>query len=170
MAERAFQAVTGEAGLADMAVRMAQAGAPQVPLIRAALEEGLNVAMVQPRGRVPLRFLDPVRHPGPLVVVLGGDGPVAAGPDAFPQALRLLRWARAIMVHGAGGDPRHYTLVVQAARVVRRVLVVECTSADMPAWMALRATHAPETATLGIAVRPGDTHPNWTAPAGTVVQ
>lgn len=162
--------ITG-ARLADLAVKATQAGADwHLPLFRAALRGELAFAIVPPGARLPLRMLDPVRHSLPLVVVLSGDGLVPAGLGDFAQAHRLLRWARFILLHGAGGEAFHYEVATEAARQTGRVLVVETTSGLLPAWIALRLRLAADTPSLVVATKPGVIHPCEAAPAGTVMQ
>lgn len=162
------------AQMAEAILRMEQAGAAwHVPLLRAAMAGDLRLAFVPPGSRLPLAMLDMRRHPRPLVVVLAGDGGTGgpAGPDAFPQARRLLLWARYALLHGAGGMAWHYTLAAEAAARFRRVVVAETTGAALPAWIELKAAVAPDTPSLAIAVPPGrPAHPLCTAPAGMVVQ
>jgi hypothetical protein len=52
-------------------------------------------------------------------------------------------WAKVIIVHGAAGDIAHYEFTCVLAQRHRRVLLVECESAALPAWTALAtAAHA----------------------------
>lgn len=160
------------AQLAEAIWRMEQAGAGwHVPLLRAVLGGTIRAVFVAPGSRVPRSLLDMSRHPRPLVVVLAGDGGGPAEPDAFPQARRLLRWARFIILHGTGGEASHYALAAEAAIQARRVLLVETTSAALPAWFAAKSEVAPATPGIGWAVPPGKpAHPINGAPAGTVLQ
>lgn len=140
-----------------------------MPLLRAAMAGEIRFVMVCPAGRIPLRILDMERDRKPLLVGLNGDGGGPATPDAFPQAQRLMRWARCIVLHGAGGEAVHYQCAVEAARVVGRVLIAETTATVLPDWVALKAQIVPKTPGLVIAARDG-LHPVETVPAGTVVQ
>ncbi len=160
------------AQMAEAVRRMEQAGAGwHVPLLRAVMAGDLRAAFVAPGSRVPLSLLDMTRHPRPLAVVLMGDGGGPAEPAAFPQARRLLRWARFIVLHGAGGDAWHYGLAAAAAARFRRVVIAETTSAALPAWFALKAEVAPATPGIGWTVPPGQpAHPINAAPAGAVLQ
>jgi hypothetical protein len=158
--------------LAELIARMEAAGAGwHVPLIRAAMAGALNVVFLPPGARVPRDMLDTTPPRLPLAVVLAGDGSTPSPPDAFPQARRLLRWSRFIVLHGAGGLPWHYALAAEATIHWRRVVIVETTSALLPAWLAMRMELAPRTPGMGWAVPPGKgQHPRETAPAGTVLQ
>ncbi|MFT8247252.1 hypothetical protein [Roseomonas sp. BN140053] len=109
-----------------------------VPLIAAALAGDLRVLVLSPGGRAPVRLLDHACPP--TVVVLGGDpGPrvLTPGPEAFPQARRLLAWSAYTMLHASGGQEEHYSAVVEAARLVRRVLLVETATDQEDAWREL---------------------------------
>ncbi|MGK7870973.1 hypothetical protein [Falsiroseomonas sp. E2-1-a20] len=163
--------INDTARLAELAVKLQQSGAAHpLPLIRAAMAKELAFVMVAPGGRIPLRVLDPMKHPLPVVVVLGGDHAEPAGPDDFPQTRRLLRWSRATMLHGAGGEELHYAAAVSAARAVGRVLIAETCSVHLADWIALAKAVAPHVATLVIAPKPGTSHPYEAAPAGVVLQ
>lgn len=167
-----LRTVTDPAKIAELIVRYQQAGDDcHLPLFREAMTGRLDVVMVTPRSRVPHRFLDPLKQRKPLVVILGGDGVVPAGPQDFQQANRLLNWCRFTMLHGAGGLPFHYQCAVQAAHLLHRVLVVECSGARLPEWVAAKEAVTPRTPGLIIAVPEGQPpHPSETAPAGTVLQ
>lgn len=89
---------------------------------------------VLPRGRVPREAL---WSTAPTVAVIGDDAGLSSGPADFPDAERLLAWARRVMIHAAGGTTRHYDWVVAAARIHRRVLLIETNTAGEPAWMHL---------------------------------
>lgn len=164
--------ITSAGLMSDMAVRLAQAGAPwHGPLLRAAMVGDLRLCMVPPGSRLPLSVLDMERDRRPLVVVLHGDGLQPCGPEGFPQSRRLLRWAGFALLHGAGGLPFHYQIAVEAARETGRVVIAETTGALLPEWVALKVAVAPTTPGLIIAVPPGKpAHPCETAPAGAVVQ
>ncbi len=156
--------------MAELAVKLHQAGAGwHGPLLRAAMAGELRLLMVPPGERIPLRLLDPMRDPRPLVVLLSGDGIKPVGPEGFPQAARLFRWARFLMLHGAGGEAAHYELAADAARATGRVVIAECIAAHLPDWLAFRAAHVPRTPSLAIEARDG-LHPIHTAPAGAVMQ
>lgn len=150
--------ITTPAGISRAAIAMRKAGDTwHGPLFRAAMVGELNVGIVIPGERTPDRFLNEAEKP--VVIVLGGDGKRGAGPDEFRNLWRPMKWARAILLHGAGGEERHYDKAVTAARIVRRVLVVETDSAHLPAWVEARIRLAPGTPTLIISTRPEVVHP-----------
>jgi hypothetical protein len=143
-------------------------GAFLLPLYRAALAGETRVLTLLPGGRVPQRMLE---HTAPnTVIVLSGDpglGHDTPSPDAFPQARRLLAWAASTMIHAAGGQAGHYAAVVDAVRLVRRVLLIETATAQEDAWRDLaRAEHERRERvgralpTLVVSARPlGGVHP-----------
>ncbi len=73
----------------------------------------------------------------PTVALLGDDPGCEGGyggPDAWACANKLGRWARAVLVHGAGGEAQHYAEATRAALKVGRVALIETTSANARAW------------------------------------
>lgn len=140
-----------------------------VPLFRAVLAGEIALAALAPGERIPLSALDPTRLRRPLVVLLGGDGGAdgrtSVGPEAWSQARRLLLWSRWTMIHAAGGEAWHYAHAAESARYVRRVLIAECGSATLPAWLAMRDAVAPSCPGLVVQCRPGDHHPKLPAEA-----
>ena len=158
--------------MADLAVRLTQAGAHhQVPLIRAAMAGKLRFAFILPGTRLPLRLLDAATDPRPFAVILAGDGPNSAGPQDFPQARRLLRWAGGIILHATGGLPEHYALAAGATMVLRRLVLVETCTARESEWCDLAVSLAAYTPTLRITVRPSaPPHPSFTMPVGEWLQ
>jgi hypothetical protein len=127
----------------------------QLPLLRAAEMGLVRLIFAGPQQRFPLSLLDMQKHPQPAIVTLGGDGFNAIGPEGFPQALRLMRWAGYIMMHGAGGEPWHYAMAVEAALLWRRVLFVECRGDHLQAWIDLKQRIAPAAKGVVWQVPPG---------------
>ena len=81
------------------------------------------------------RFAGQCRRPA--LVVVGADDGLGDGPEAWRLAGRMLRWAKAVIIHGAGGAIREYELAVVVAQRHRRALLIECEGAALPAWEAL---------------------------------
>ncbi|MCX7371246.1 MAG: hypothetical protein NTW56_02200 [Alphaproteobacteria bacterium] len=158
--------------IAAQIVRLEAAGFTHaMPLLRAAAAGALHLVALPPGARVPLRLLDATRQRKALVVLLGGDhGLIQHGPEAWPQSRRLLAWSRWTLLHGAGGEARHYALAAQATCLFGRALIAECSSHHLPAWRALREEVAPRTPGMIVECRPGDCHPRLGAPAGAVLQ
>ena len=160
------------AHMAEMVMRLQQAGAAHhVPMIRAAMAGTLRFAVIFPGSALPLRLLDMARERRPLAVILADDGDKPTGPDGFPQARRLLRWATSIFIHATGGQPIHYAVAAQATVLVRRVLLIETGIAHQDAWCDLRRAVAPRTPGVVLTVPPGAApHPHLAVPAGEAVQ
>ena len=109
-----------------------------VPLLQGALASDYRFAFAMPGGRLPTQIFHPGRPS--TVVVLSGDpdpGIPTPPPEAFPQAIRFVRWSDAVVVHAAGGLPEHYSWIAEAARSTRRMLVVETGTAAEGAWVGL---------------------------------
>jgi hypothetical protein len=107
----------------DMIVRTQQAGEEfRLPLMRAARDARLNLVMVHGGDRVSKAALHFRR---PTVIVLLDDLPTATGPDRWPQARKLLRWAHRAMFHASGGERQHYAAIAKAAEETGRALLVE---------------------------------------------
>lgn len=140
-------------------------------LYRAALAGDLAAVLeVAPRGRVSR---DMLWTNAPTVAVINDDGGLSCGPQDFPDAARLFAWARRVMIHAAGGEAVHYAWTVEAARIFRRVVMVETTTLAEPAWMALaererdrREAEGIEPFGLLLIQVPADKPPHPVVPAG----
>ncbi|MDI3307831.1 MAG: hypothetical protein QJR07_12085 [Acetobacteraceae bacterium] len=120
---------------------------------------------------MPGRLLDTARDRRPFAVILADDGDNPTGPDGFPQARRLMRWAASIFIHATGGQPIHYAAAAQATVLMRRFLLIETDTAHEAEWCALRRAVAPRTPCVVLTVPPGAApHPHLAVPAGGVVQ
>ena len=64
----------------------------------------------------------------PALIVVGDDGEIPVGPEAVPQLARLARWARLVIVHGAGGRVEEYEQFVAQTLTLDRLLVIECSA------------------------------------------
>lgn len=160
--------LTSREGMADLVMRFEQAGAGHlVPLVRAASAGALCFTLTTKGDPVEERFLN---LPQPTVVVLGADHAGAFGPEGWPQATGLLRWAHRAVIHAAAGQPEHYALIAQAAVRFRRVLVIECEGNQAGSWRELAQEVAPKLPVLNILPKPGEVHPRLSVPAGTVLQ
>ena len=141
------------------------------PIYRAALAGDLGaIVEVLPGGRVPREAL---WSDAATVAVIADDAGLSRGPADFPDAERLFAWARRVMIHAAGGEAFHYEWTVKAARIFRRVLMVETTTAAEPAWMALaererdrREAEGREPFGLLLIQVPADKPPHPAAPGG----
>jgi hypothetical protein len=86
-----------------------------------------------------------ISHGQSAVVVVGADDGMSDGPEAWPLAHRMVRWANSIILHGAGPELIHYQLAVAGAVQHGSLLFIECESAALPAWesLILAARHRP---------------------------
>lgn len=103
----------------------------------------------------------------PAVVLIGDDDYADRGPAAWRIAERVIRWAAAVTLHGAAAELAHYEAVIFAAQITGRAVIVECSSATLPAWVDLvkQAPHRPRTLIL---TPPNGVHP--VAPARSQMQ
>jgi hypothetical protein len=83
----------------------------------------------------------------PAVLLIGDDDYQNRGPTRWKVAGRAIRWSRFVLVHAAGAKPEHYQSAVEAAQIVKRVLVIEASFATLHDWTMLvrRAPHGPAT-------------------------
>jgi hypothetical protein len=148
----------------------AQAGEPaMIPLFRG-VREGLISAVWNVRGtQVEPSVLDLKRRP--TVIVVGDDDYRSTGPSGWPQAARLMRWANALLLHGAAGEPEHYGLAVAAAVVRKRMLFVQTSSSRLAEWDAFaEGLCAADILALAIAPRRESAHPVRGTPTGKTTQ
>lgn len=138
----------------------------RVPLLRAARDGALSFAMAENGRAVPASFLKPSR---PRLVILADDHPGAAGPDAWPQARELMRWAHSAVFHAAAGDPFDYAMIAGATVACGWLLLVEMELRHMQAWGRLAECELPRLNLLRIEPKDGQ-HPIQGAPAGAVLQ
>ena len=146
--------------LAAAIVASAQAGAiGQAHLLRALLHGRIAYLPLMPdtSSRTFKMFAHSVSD-RPAVALIGDDDGMDRGPAGWTQAARAVRWARAILLHAAGAEIAHYEGAVEAAEIVRRVTVIECGPATLPAWTALALAVPHHPSTLIICPR-GGVHP-----------
>ncbi len=97
----------------------------------------------------------------PALALLGDDDHATPdGPDTWAVAPRVLRWARFIVVHGGAGRPEHYEHVLALTAVHRRVVMVECSSANIAAWQAAAEQWAVSARGLTMQPPAGCPHPS----------
>ncbi len=101
----------------------------------------------------------------PTLVLIGDDDGDDTGPDGWPMARRLLRWARVVVLHGTGAERWHYETTVNTAELHGQVLMVECSTATLPAWMEATRRWAPNAGVQVLRVPPGTpAHPTHSTP------
>lgn len=141
--------------------RMQTAGADhRVPILRA-LYRGEIAHLELGRGGSTSafkRWAAAIQLPG--LALLGDDDHAAAdGPDTWPIAHRVLRWARFILIHGGTGDASHYDYAVELARQYRRLVMIECSSANIAAWESAASRWCAGAEGLVMRPPPGVVHP-----------
>ena len=162
--------LTTRGQMATAAVQLRQAGDDHHgPLFQAAMRGELRFAIILPDGRFPKHLLGGDRLP--CALLLSDDADVSFGPARFPQARKLFRWARRIILHAAGGEPEHYAIAVEATVACGRLVLVECASGEREAgWLGLIKAVAPRTPLLRITPKGGGAHPTFMVPAGVTRQ
>jgi hypothetical protein len=73
----------------------------------------------------------------PAVVVIGDDNGMERGPAGWAITDRVLNWARAIMIHACGAEIVHYDTAIMTAEFTHRMLIIECGTATVDAWLRL---------------------------------
>jgi hypothetical protein len=120
----------------------------QAHLLRA-LYTGRIAFLPMPAATSTTKFKDWARTTTgrPSVALIGDDDGWDAGPSGWRTADRALRWARSVLIHAAGAEVHHYEAAVIAAELIHRVLIIECGSATLDAWVQLvrAAPHRPVT-------------------------
>ena len=110
----------------------AQTAPEKLPVARAFAAGQIGIVEV-PRSAP---FPPEPRHPTskPILAIIGDDDYASTGPKGFPGVKRFCYWARAAIVHGAGGQPEHYEEAVRATRAVRHVVLIETDAAHISEW------------------------------------
>lgn len=159
--------LTSSAAIAEtIALSEAAGEAFRTPLFRAAAAGVLAIATAVSGTPIPARILKQ-RHP--TTVLLADDHPGAIGPDTWPQARKLARWAPLVALHATGGQAEHYQMFAQATVHYGRLLIVEIELQHLAAWQDLMLLEHRPGEILCITPRPGGQHPVSPAQAGEVV-
>lgn len=109
-----------------------------LPLLAATYNDQLSLVCAGRGGAaVPLKALDRARMPA--IVLVGDD--VAdgfdVGPSGWPGAKRIMRWARAAIIHASGGQREHYAQFVELTLLHRKLLVIETGTSRACDWLKL---------------------------------
>jgi len=70
----------------------------------------------------------------PTVVLLGDDDGASSGPAGFRSWRRLKSWAGCGLIHAAAADVETYTVAIAMAVLQGRLVLIETSSAQEPAW------------------------------------
>ena len=113
----------------------AQLGPWAMPVVEAIRDGHIAVTFLCRGDRAPLA--DMRRTPKPMLLWIGDDDEQSTGPDGWRAALPATRWARAALIHAAGGETAHYAAAVAGAILTGRLLLVETSITHAPAWAKL---------------------------------
>ncbi|WP_198374056.1 hypothetical protein [Neoroseomonas rubea] len=131
------------------------------PVLRA-IRDGQIVCVVIKRtaGEEAMSLRHIANHPLPALIIMADDDHASSGPARFPAARKALRYARAHMIHAAGGQPSDYALAIQAAMAQRSCCLVETDAAHLDEWARFAARAALPRRVPTLLVRPTDgVHP-----------
>lgn len=110
-----------------------RAGSPIAVLVPA-IGAGLTVGVMNKRD-APVSMPQLRAIVGPVLALLGDDDYATTGPTKWISAPNLLRWADAVVIHGAAGIDDHYREIASGALAIGRVLMVETSSAFLIPWL-----------------------------------
>lgn len=145
--------------------RLQAAGAGhRVPLLQAVLHGRIaHAELHRATSAGYLKRWAALAPPLPALALIGDDDHATpAGPDTWPIAPRAFRWARFVLVHGGAGHPAHYERAIALAAIHRRVLMVECASDSIPAWLDAAERWGNGAHGLVMHPPPGRPHPSLT--------
>ena len=131
-----------------------QLGPFVLPVLDAALAGRIEIVRPLRSSRAPMSLLR--RADRPVVCWIGDDDDASTGPEGWRSAAQVTRWARAALVHGAGGEPQHYEAAVLGAEQHGRFLLIETSSRKVPGWLRMLS---PEKSVLIVVPRFGVEHP-----------
>jgi hypothetical protein len=131
----------------------------QAHLLRA-LYTGRIAFLPMPADTSTTKFKDWTRGTAgrPAVALIGDDDGCEAGPSAWRTADRAVKWARSVLIHGAAAEIHHYETAIVAAELIHRILIIECGSATLDAWVRMVKTAPHRPTTMVIVARDG-VHP-----------
>lgn len=125
------------------AISLMQAGgAPHRVVLLTALYRGRIAHLELQRetsGGAVKRFMASAQLPE--LILVGDDDYASVGPNGWRQTSRLMRWARQIIIHAAGGAADQYEGFVKAACAIGRLLLVETDAAHVQEWVQVALAH-----------------------------
>ena len=141
---------------------MQQAGAGhRVPLLQALYRGRIALLEAQRNSSSKLFKCWTAAACMPAAALIGDDDHANLdGPDTWPVAQRMFRWARFVLIHGGGGRPEHYEHAVQLTEACGRLVMVECSSANVEAWRDAAARWAANAQGEVMQPPPGLPHPS----------
>lgn len=140
---------------------MQQAGVPRCPALQALYQGRIAHLEVQRTGSTKLFkvWAKAVRLPA-LALIGDDDHATSDGPTTWSVAPRLLRWAKFVLIHGGAGMPSHYEYAVTMTELFGRVLMIECSSANITAWQEAASKWAVGAQGQVLQPPPGCVHPS----------
>ncbi len=132
-------------------------GGCMTELLRPASRGELNL-IVPMRGTMQPPLYRVGKHRRPIVVVVSDDDYQTTGPDGWACADKLRSWAAFAVVHGTGGQRQHYAMVAVMAAKMRRLLLIETSSAGAQLWAGFLAERTPPLTFMGL-LPPDGSHP-----------
>ncbi len=137
----------------------------RVPYLVLARDGDLAFAMPARGEPIHASFLELRR---PRLVVLSDGHPGATGPDAWPQAAKLLRWTAAAVLQAGAGNPFRSAVIGEATIRCGRMLLVEVQQRHMEAWGRLAERELPRLQLHRFVPKDGE-RPIGGAPPGAVL-
>lgn len=159
-----FIKINSWADVATAIARMQVAGAGHRVPVMQALFDGRIAHLELHRGSSAKLFKQWTAMSSLPALALLGDDDYATpdGPDSWPIAQRVLRWAKFVLIHGGAGQPEHYEYAVVLTATFRRVVMIECSSANVPTWRAAAEQWALGARGQIMQPAPGLRHPSLT--------
>ena len=153
-----MSAAKSRAEIARMIAQAETAGAGHLAgLLRPVMAGVLNV-IVPMRDTVQPPFFRMSKGGRPVLVLVSDDDYRPAGPGTWACAAKLRAWAAFAIVHGTGAQGWHYAMAATAAQDVRRLLLIETTSAAAQCWAGFLWERTPTLPFMGI-LPPDGAHP-----------
>lgn len=109
----------------------------RVPTMQALYQGRIGLYEVQRAGSAKaFKFWSAACRLPALAIVGDDDHATPDGPDTWPIARRMLRWARFVLIHGGAGEAWHYEYAVMLTEKFGRLVMIKSSSANIEAWHA----------------------------------
>lgn len=131
----------------------------RLPFLRATRNRQLSMCELERGGAPEWRELERLTERLPLLLLIGDDDHQSTGPAGWPGLQRMRYWRpRKVIVHATGGDEAISQDIVTSMTLLRRLLLVETSSAHASVWTAWGEALKPHNGVLTI-LHPGGQHP-----------